>query len=366
MGDGGAETLVKDYALMLDKSKYQVTIVTIGKPDLSSANYKRLKEAGIEMISVYEGKRPIKSWLGVKIWNRFFHKRYIANCLLRIIREHNVTALHCHLEVLFAVKEVAKKLKGVKILFTCHSQPKVIFKPTRWESEEKAARYLIKHNYLQMIALHDDMRRELNDRFGVDNTVVIHNGIDFNKFVSVTESSKDIRQSINVPVDKFVMGHVGRFSEPKNHLFLVEVFAELIKKKSDAHLLMVGAGSLQPIVEKRLKELNLGNKYTILSHRTDIPRLLKAMDVFVFPSIYEGLPVSMVEAQVAGLRVIASDVITKECFFSENAVPLSIQNIASEWSDTILDISIKGPYHNDIDAFDMNKEIVRLGLLYEQ
>ena len=217
-----------------------------------------------------------------------------------------------------------------------------------------------------MIALHDEMRRELNKRFGVNNTVVIHNGIDFQSFLSVDESKESIRKSIDVPMDKFVIGHVGRFSEPKNHLYLVDIFAEILKMKPNAHLLMVGAGGLQSMIEAKLKAFGLKGEYTILSHRTDIPRLLRAMDVFVFPSIYEGLPVSIVEAQVAGLRVIASDVITSECFFSENIVPLSIAKTPDLWAKTILDNNIKGPYSNDINSFDMNKVIFRLEKLYEQ
>lgn len=366
MGDGGAETLVKDYAMMLDKSKYNVTIVTIGKPDLTSANYKRLKEAGIEIISVYEGHQPKKTWIGRKIWNRFFHKRFVGKKLIQIVKEKNAQVIHCHLEVLFAVAAEAENLKEVKIFFTCHSQPKIIFKKTRWGSEEESARYLIKHSRFQMIALHDDMRRELNERFGVNNTVVIHNGIDFQKFLLVDESKESIRYSIGVPLDKYVVGHVGRFSEPKNHQYLVDIFAEVLKMNPNAHLLMVGAGELQSMTETKLKMLGLDGKYTILSHRIDIPRLLTAMDIFVFPSIYEGLPVSMVEAQVAGLRVIASDVITSECFFSGDAVPLSISEAPVLWAKAVLDNNVKGPYSNDINSFDMNKEIIRLGQLYEQ
>jgi len=366
MGDGGAETIVKDYALLLDKSKYRVVIVTIGKLDLSSANYNRLQQAGVEMISLDEGRRIRKSWIARKIWNRFFYKHYLGRRLFEILKKENARVLHCHLEVLYVVETVAKKIKGLNLFFTCHSRPDIIFKPTRWESEEKAARYLINNNHLQMIALHDEMRQELNKRFGIDDTLVIHNGIDFNKFLSVKESSTSIRRSINIPESKYVVGHVGRFSEPKNHLYLVEIFAEILRREPNAHLLMVGSGELRPMIEKRMKSLGIDGKYTILSHRTDIPRLLKAMDVFVFPSIYEGLPVSVVEAQVAGLRVIASDVITKECFFSEDAVPLSIGESPSLWADAVLNRSIKGPYDNRIDAFDMNKEIIRLGQLYER
>ena len=366
MGDGGAETLVKDYALLLDKQRFQITIVTINPVDTTSANYKRLSDAGIQIVPIYRRKADFKWWIAQKLWNRCFHKRYVARKLLKIIKEKDAQVLHCHLEVLYAVASVSKRLKIKKLLFTCHSQPSKIFKPSRWENEEKSARILIKNNNLQMIALHDDMRRELNKRFGVENTIVIHNGIDFDKFRSVLENKNEIRQDIGINREAFVIGHVGRFSEAKNHGFLVDVFAEVFKRRTDSHLLMIGAGEKEEEVKGRLNSLGLEGYYTILSHRTDIPRLLKAMDVFVFPSLYEGLPVSIVEAQVAGLRTIASDVITKECFFSGDAVPLSIEMSPSKWADTILDSSIKSECESDINLFNMRTEIDRLGEVYEK
>lgn len=366
MGDGGAETLIKDYALLLDKSKYNVIIVTIGPLKIDSANYRRLIDANIKIISIYEHPKVFRSWVIQKIWNRCFHKRYVSRKLLHIIRKYNIDVLHAHLEVLYSLVPISRKLKGIKLLWTCHNQPNIIFKPTKWESEEKSARYLIKHNNMQMIALHEEMKEEINKRFSVNNTTVIHNGINFECFRNVSESISEIRNSILIPNEAYVVGHVGRFTEAKNHLFLVDIFCEVLKQRPNAHLLMVGAGDLREATESKLQNLGLNGKYTILSHRTDIPRLLKAMDVFVFPSKFEGLPVSMVEAQVAGLKTVASKNITWECFFLRNAIPLSIEDSPITWANTILDENASSGCHNDIELFDMSKEIIRLGQLYEK
>ena len=366
MGDGGAETLIKDYALMLDSTKFKVTIVTINPLILDSANNNRLLGKGIEVIPIYEKPKKFSNIVLQKIWNRFIHKHYVANRLYQIIKEKQADTLHCHLEVLYSVVPIANKISDVKLLWTCHNQPDVIFKPTRWESEEKSAKYLIKNNNMQMIALHDEMRKELDSRFKINNTVVIHNGIDFERFTNVQESKSDIRDSIKIPNDSFVLGHVGRFSKAKNHLFLVDIFKKVKEANNQAHLLLVGAGEFMQQTEHKLIENGLAGSYTILSHRTDIPRLLKAMDVFVFPSLFEGLPVSLVEAQVSGLRTVASNKITEECFFSGKSIAISLDKPAEEWARIILDSNIESNYSNDINLFNMSKEIKRLGKLYEK
>jgi glycosyltransferase involved in cell wall biosynthesis len=103
----------------------------------------------------------------------------------------------------------------------------------------------------------------------------------------------------------------------------------------------------------------------ILSNRSDIPELMRAMDVFVFPSLFEGLGIVLIEAQVSGIRCIVSDTVPKEAFRSDLTVAVSLNQSPSEWCDVILDESIKGECYGDLDEYDMNKEIKRLEKLYE-
>ena len=137
---------------------------------------------------------------------------------------------------------------------------------------------------------------------------MLNNGIDFSAFEK-TLSKEKVRKREGIPEDAFVVGHVGRFNKQKNHKLLVETFAEIYKKNPKAFLLMVGNGSLQKETEERLKVLGLEGHYLILSHRTDIPDLMKAMDKFVFPSNYEGLGIVLIEAQKIGLECIISHVV---------------------------------------------------------
>ena len=364
--EGGAETLVKDYATLMDKNKCKVVVVCIMPPLETSANLKLLKESGAEIIPIYSKFPLFKSWFVQKIWNRFLFKPYILLRLKRIIKQLQPKCIHVHLEILRYLKPISKSLKGIKLLYTCHSLPNRYFNDSSLRDETLAAKHLIKHNELQLIALHNQMRNELNQMFGVNNTIVIHNGVDFNRFKNITESKDDIRISINIPNDTYVIGHVGRFFEPKNHSLLVDIFYQANQRCPNAHLLLVGDGSLKKEIIAKLDNLGLNGKYTILSNRSDIPRLMKAMDVFVFPSKFEGLPVTLVEAQAVGLRCIVSNRVTHECFFSQEVVALDIESPVSQWVDAVLDESIKGDFCEDITQFDMNSEIKRLEKIYLQ
>lgn len=364
--EGGAETLVKDYAMLLNSDLFNVIVVT-NNPNLDNyENYQILRDAGANIISIYEKPKVFPNRMLEILWNRLFHKRYIGKRLLEIIRDNEVDVLHAHLEVLSYISPIRKQLKGVKLFFTCHNEPSVIFRKVRWKNELKSVSLLIRDNNLRMIALHDNMRQELNRLFNVSNTIVVHNGIDFTRFRSVEETKEEIRLSEQIPSDAFVVGNVGRFSEAKNHRYLIDIFKIIKSRRKDAHLLLVGSGPLEEQIRHKLQDLSLTSSCTILQHRTDIPRLLKAMDVFLFPSIYEGLPVTMVEAQVSGLRVVASNRITSECFFSERAVPLSIEESPELWAKVVLNDSITGEIQNDIDEFNMSKVIEHLQSLYSE
>lgn len=359
--DGGAETLVKDYALMLDKKIFKSIIIVWGRRK-DTANDKMLEKNDIKILSVYKSY-PVYWSFPKRIVKKINEWWYVPYRLKKIMKQENINVLHIHLSLLHHVKKISKHTKNIKIFYTCHSKPECFFTGKR-TYEGISAKYLIKHNNLQMIALHDDMRKEINEMFNIDNAVVIRNGIDFSRFKNVIESKTEIRKSLNIPNEAFVVGHVGRFSAVKNHTFLADIFSEVCKRKSNAFLLLIGAGELKQEVENKLNVLGLKNKYLILSHRSDIPQLMRAMDVFVFPSLYEGLGIVLIEAQVSGIKCIVSDTVPKEALKTDLAIPLSLNKSAAEWCDAVLDDSIKWNPNGDINDYDMNKEIKRLEKLY--
>lgn len=228
----------------------------------------------------------------------------------------------------------------------------------------KAAKKLVKCNNLKLIALHEDMKNDLNQRFCVNNTEVVKNGIDFSRYKSIVGSKSTLRNIIGLNCEDFVVGHVGRFSYQKNHIFLLSIFKELITVKENAKLLLVGSGNLKSDIQNKAKELGLSNRIVFLEHRTDIPEILSTMDVFVFPSFYEGLPLSVIEAQIMNLRCIISDSINRECVISRKTITLNINSGADAWVNAILDDNLINNDFYDSNEFDMNTAILKLKKMY--
>ena len=135
--------------------------------------------------------------------------------------------------------------------------------------------------------------------------------------------------------DKFVIGHVGRFNLQKNHEFLVKCFADFAKTNDDAVLVLIGNGEMQEKIKKMAKEYGIETKVKFLGLREDIPQLLQAMDLFLFPSLFEGLPVTLVEAQAAGLPCVISDTITDEIMITEQISKVSLSGNTSLWNQEI-------------------------------
>lgn len=359
MRTGGAQALVRDYARLIDTSSFNMYIATI-YPEKSGANVELVKQSSAQFISIFPNRNFIN-----RVYNRFFNPYAQSNRLLRIIHNYKINVIHVHLGILKFLVPIRHQLHDVKLLYTCHSLPARFFTGAN-SSEFKAAKLLIKDNNLQLVALHENMRKELNHMFDVDDTIVIRNGIDFNRFLNIAESKSDIRKSLNIPSDAFLVGHVGRLSPEKNHLFLLDIFKEVHDRNVKSYLLLVGSGPQLEIIREKIKSLMLDNFVVMLSNRTDIPRLMKAMDVFVFPSLFEGLPLSVVEAQVSGLRVVASNTLTHECFFLPSLVTMDLNDSPVEWARAILDNDLVGKFDGDISLYDANKEMLRLEQLYNE
>ena len=129
--------------------------------------------------------------------------------------------------------------------------------------------------------------------------------------------------------------------------------------------MLIGTGPTREKVVQKALELGVQERMLILSNRTDIPQLLKCMDVFVFPSLFEGLSVTLVEAQVSGLRCVISDTIKPNNVLVESTVQVPLESSIDEWCDAILDVNRRSMSHYDISGFDMNKVVEYLAKLYK-
>jgi glycosyltransferase involved in cell wall biosynthesis len=165
---------------------------------------------------------------------------------------------------------------------------------------------------------------------------VLYCGIDLEPFKSAPQPQA-IRSELGIPADSFVIGHVGRFFEQKNHAFLVDIAQAIAHRGENFALLLIGDGPLRPAIKRRFGEAGLADKVIFLGLRDDVPRLLGAMDVFLFPSLFEGLGLVLVEAQAAGVPCVISDVVPEEA----DVVPLLVRRLplsqsTSTWAEAVL------------------------------
>ena len=147
-----------------------------------------------------------------------------------------------------------------------------------------------------------------------------------------------VRAELGIPEQAVVIGHVGRFQEQKNHTFLVDIFAEVLKREPQAYLLLIGEGPLRLQIEQQVIQEGLQHQTIFAGSRSDVPRLmLGAMDIFVMPSLCEGLPLVGIETQAAGLPAILSEAITTEICIVESLIDqLSLSQSAAIWAEEIL------------------------------
>ena len=165
---------------------------------------------------------------------------------------------------------------------------------------------------------------------------ILNNAIDTKKHTYSEQVAAEVRKEFDIENCK-VIGHIGRFNPQKNHTFLIDIFAEIKKIRPDAKLLLVGGGEGMTAIQQKVEKLGLKDSVIFTGVRPDVNRLLQAMDVFVFPSLYEGLPVTMVEAQAAGLPCVISDKVPDECIVTEGLVTVQkLSDSVENWAKHIV------------------------------
>jgi glycosyltransferase involved in cell wall biosynthesis len=165
---------------------------------------------------------------------------------------------------------------------------------------------------------------------------IVHNAIDVKKFLFDPKQRDALRAELGIE-DRLVLGHVGRFNYQKNHPFLIDIFAQVSKKRQDAVLVLVGEGPDRERMEEKCRELGLADRVFFVGNQREPWKYYQAFDAFVLPSFFEGLPGVLVEAQSAGLKCFVSDTITKEAQATELVYYLSLQQPASEWAQQIVE-----------------------------
>lgn len=198
---------------------------------------------------------------------------------------------------------------------------------------------------------------------------IIRNAIDLKKYAFSPDLRKIYRQEFGFSDDDLVIGHVGRFVFPKNHRFLLQVFNEINKRTEKAKLLLIGDGELRKEIEEKVHEYGFDKKVCFLGLREDVQAIYNAMDVFVLPSWYEGLPVVSVEAQANGLSCVVSSNVSKECVLTSRVYIKDLASGYSEWAKCILSNNKSGRNKFAVkelkkNNYDIKNESIKLTNMY--
>ena len=330
MDRGGTESMIMNLYRHIDRSRVQFDFVEASQGEALFDD--EITSLGGRIFRCFQYK-PWKHFEYVRWWKDFF-------------KEHarDYVAVHGHLGSTAAIYLSFAKRYGVRTIAHSHS----VFTKIRLST----LFYMLYSFPTRFIAEHffGCSRAAAISRFGTnvgnnsEKCNILNNGIDLDKFAYSEEIRLRKRKELGFK-DELIIGHVGRLTYAKNHLFILEVAAELIKQKNDVRILLVGDGELRFSIISRSNELGIQEKVILAGDRSDVNELLQAMDVFVFPSIFEGLPLSLIEAQAAGLSVFASTNVPSEsdvtglCRFMELGNPQA-------WAEAILatDISRRRSY----------------------
>ena len=272
--------------------------------------------------------------LGGKIYYTNFRKTLnvikLKKTLSDILKEHpEYKIVHIHATAIGKIcTDVAKKCGVKTIIAHTHNNSAV----KDWKYYPKILlRKLYTKGPTDFFACSEDAGRYTfkNKKF-----TVVYNAIDIDKFLFKQEIREEFRKELNIE-DKFVIGNIGRLHEQKNQSFLIDVFYEIQKRKDNAILLIIGKGPLENELKEKVSNLGIDNKVYFLGNRKDIERIYQGMDVFVLPSLFEGLGIVAIEAQVSGLPVIASTGVAKEANITNNIRNIDLSEPIDVWVEAI-------------------------------
>ena len=317
MNRGGLETMLMNYYRHIDRRRVQFDFLV---HRAERADY----DDEIESLGgkIYRLPRLVP-------WSLSYHKA--LDSFFETHPEYQI--IHVHQDCLSSVILKAAKKHGVPVRIAhshCANQDKDLKYPIKLCCKKWIPTYAT-----NLFACGRDAGRWM---FGGAPFQILNNAIDAKAYAFSPHKRAEMRAALGLPHEAFVVGHVGRFSPPKNHDGLLAIFEEIHRRDNDAVLLLVGDDrcELGNKIHEKVKSLGLENHVIFTGVRSDVNDLLQAMNVFVFPSRYEGLPVTMVEAQAAGLPCYISDHVPPECALTDLVTTIPLSASPETWAGCIL------------------------------
>ena len=343
----GISTVILNLCKSLDHEKYILTVIA-GRP-IAEENRIECEQNDIHLIELpSRHQEPAKHYLG--LWKAFKHNQY------DIIHVHGSSSL-------MAIELTIAKLAGIKCRIA-HSHNSTC-------PNMRVHRLLnpyFKTIYTKALACGKLAGDWL---FGENRFEILPNGFHTELFAFDDAERHRVRKELNIE-DKFVIGHIGRFNGQKNQPYLIRVFEQIANQRKDTILLLVGTGPDFDKTKSLVETSPYRDQIILYGSTTETSAMYSAMDVFVLPSRFEGLPVVLLEAQISGLPCVVSDIVTHEVDFGEIKWA-SIDNNPGEWASIVLNICVKTDewrkqYRNShtlqIEEYDIKHTVKQLDRIY--
>lgn len=335
MNRGGAETMIMNLYRHIDRSKVQFDFIVHTKNKCAFDDEIAKLGGKIFRVPKYKG---VNHFAYKKDWNFFLtnhseykvihgHIRSTASIYLKISKEKGlITIAHSH--------SIASRGNfAQKVIKNSMQLPIRYIADYFFACSDQAAKWLFGRNILVQ-----------------DNYKLINNAIEIDKYLYDEEERNKLREFLNLK-DKFVVGHVGSFTYPKNHKFLIKIFYEVQKQKKEVALLLVGDGPLRKFIENRIKKLNMSDKVIFIGSVPNVEDYLQVIDVFVFPSLFEGLGIVTIEAQASGLPILVAETIPSEVYLTNLIEKEFLKSSPTQWANKVINCI------NRDRRFDFSKDI---------
>lgn len=352
MNRGGAETMIMNFYRKIDRKRYQFDFLVFHQ---ERGDY----DDEIESLGGKIYRLPV-----FLIYNYFPFRTYIKH----FFEKNHWPIVHGHIRSSASIYLAEAKKHGSYTIAHCHST----------DSSNLLIRILF-HALTHRIRYVADYFLACSKEAGIagfgkkvvssDDFSILYNAIDCKLYKYSLSRHQMLKQKFGFQ-DKTIIGHVGRFVEAKNHSFIIDVFHELHKRNKNSLLVLVGAGPLEDKVKEKVKSLHLESAVIFLGVRNDIPDIMNLFDVFVFPSLYEGLGIVGIEAQAAGLPCVFSGTIPKMAIVTDVVKQMSLNDDVTEWAN-IIEKQVRVIDRKDLSTvvadrgFDISVELKRLVSLYD-
>lgn len=315
MKRAGAETMIMQYLRQLVKDERLECSILVHGDDKGDYD-DEIAEYNVPIYHVpVRGQHPLNYSREVK----------------KVLKAHPVDIIHCNMD------SACGDFLG--IAQKCGIKNRIAHSHTTKYQAQRGIKKVIGYYSKKKICRVASMRFACSEKAGEwlfenDSFRIINNAIDLNRYSPCEKVRKRKREELGIAEGAFVVGHVGRFCYEKNHKFLLEIFAQMLDNRPNSKLILAGTGKLLNETKSYADELHILENVQFIGLRNDIPELLQAMDVFIMPSLFEGLPVSGIEAQAAGLPCLFADTITSEICMTEYARRLSLDDTKS-WIEAL-------------------------------